>query len=217
MDPNQLFFWIEPILQQGFDGIKGHSTWNPWNRFFSQFGSWIQNISGNLPSCYLASEEIFGIQWKRETFSVLNVKEFIWNVLEYYHWWFSSTFEVLAGTGLNSFVEFFRIFELVADINSGVIFSLLPANSLVLGLSMYSMEHVNIHCILIIRNMFNISVFFLIFSVWIWSSCTHIWCTLFDLLVDLVIFVLLFCYHCCRPDFVHRVSCIWHQLVWLSR
>lgn len=35
-----------------------------------------------------------------------------------------------------------RIFDLVADINSGIIFSLLPANSIALGLSMYRMEHV---------------------------------------------------------------------------
>lgn len=37
-----------------------------------------------------------------------------------------------------------RTFQLVADINSGVIFFLLPANVLLLSMSMYIMEHVNL-------------------------------------------------------------------------
>lgn len=36
-----------------------------------------------------------------------------------------------------------RIFNLVADINSGVIFALLPPNVCMLAMSMYSFEHVN--------------------------------------------------------------------------
>lgn len=42
------------------------------------------------------------------------------------------------------FSKFFnRIFQLVADINSGVIFFLLPANVLLLSMSMYIIEHVS--------------------------------------------------------------------------
>lgn len=54
-----------------------------------------------------------------------------------------------------NFFRFFfvaRIFDLVADINSGIMFSLLPANSIALGLSMYRNEHVNNFSSIFLRN-----------------------------------------------------------------
>lgn len=39
---------------------------------------------------------------------------------------------------------FFRVFKLLADINSGSIFSLLMPNVLVIACSMFNAEHVNI-------------------------------------------------------------------------
>lgn len=100
-----------------------------------------------------------------------------------------------------------RVYQMVADINSGIIFSLLPINVVGLGLTMYIVEHVKkqkhiqIPFFSILRR-FNRCIF----SVWFRSNyfydkyCGH------NFVIDLALVFLLFC------QFNHRSRLeAWHN------
>lgn len=62
---------------------------------------------------------------------------------------------------------FDRFLQLVADINSGIIFLLLPMNVFTLGSSMYTMEHVKIYLSIYTHYHKNCLIIFFLISFWL--------------------------------------------------
>lgn len=107
---------------------------------------------------------------------------------------------------------FIRMFQLVADIHSGPIFFLLPLNLLFMSFSMYNIENVSIRFSILFQIVWWFSYFFIV-SVgrWFWISIFNF---LFDMLNELAIFVLLFCYENHWKIVLFGGFCWWFKLVW---
>lgn len=108
-----------------------------------------------------------------------------------------------------------RIFDLVADINSCIIFSLLPANSIALGLSMYRNEHVNIEWFLnFIKTFWDNSWSRECFdTVCHRSGRYRIWFAVLHLLTHLALFILLLCKYHVRTNAIDWRRCLQSELV----
>lgn len=123
----------------------------------------------------------------------------------------------------------FRIFRMVADLNSGVIFSLFPANIIFFALTAYNTEHVRLKssccstsrwfCFHKLRNSHNLSWFLLIllpFLVYFWYAYDWIShrCNVF--IINLAVSFLLLCHFHHQSNFICGRYRLQYKLVWLS-
>lgn len=109
----------------------------------------------------------------------------------------------------------------MADINSGIIFSLLPANSVALGLSMYRNEHVNFQLKFeflwnFFRKFPSLCILYVFVEVCHRSGCNRIRFPVFHLLAHLALLVLLLCKYHVRTNAINWRRCLQFKLVWLS-
>lgn len=117
---------------------------------------------------------------------------------------------------MNRVFFFYRVFDMITDVHSGSIFSLLPVNVVFVGITMYALEHVNFpqtfHFVcLLLKNPIHFIHLFLVISrsgslgLCLWNSRYCLW-------INVAIPILHLCVIRQWSGFGHWIWCLWFEL-----